>query len=97
MAELNIDKDLDIRPTPLDLKVLQVLVESDGRVVGREYIARQTDIDTASARRVDASLVSVRRWLGPDSLITVRRRGWMLTIGGIQLANYILESMGTPL
>ena len=97
MAELNIDLDLDIKPSPLDLKVLEVLVQSDGRIVGRDYIARQTGIDNSSARRVDASLVSVRRWLGPDSLVTVRRRGWMLTAVGLQLANYIIESLGTPL
>lgn len=96
MAELNIDNDLDIRPSPTDLKVLQVLVESNGRVAGRDFIARQSGIENSSARRVDASLVSVRRWLGPDSLVTVRRRGWMLTVAGLQLANYILESMGTP-
>ena len=97
MAELDIDRDTDIRPSPLDLKVLSVLVESSGKVVGREFIARQTGIDSTSARRVDASLVSVRRWLGPDSLVTVRRRGWMLSVAGLKLASYIIESMGSQL
>ena len=97
MPELDIDKDRDIQPTPLDLKVLKVLVESSGRVVGREFIARQTGIDNSSARRVDASLVSVRRWLGPEALVTVRRRGWMLSVGGLKLASYIIETMGSQL
>jgi len=69
-------------PTPLDLHILRLLVESQGKIVGRDFLARQTGLESASARRVDASLVSIRRWLGADCLVTVRRRGWMLSKDG---------------
>lgn len=82
----------EIHPSPLDLKVLQVLVESNGRVVSRDFIARQAGIDNGSTRRVDSSLVAVRRWLGQDSVVTVRSRGWMLTLAAVQMATYILEN-----
>jgi DNA-binding winged helix-turn-helix (wHTH) protein len=73
---------VDHTPTPLDLHILRLLVESQGKIVGRDFLARQTGLDSASARRVDASLVVIRRWLGADSLVTVRRRGWMLSETG---------------
>jgi DNA-binding winged helix-turn-helix (wHTH) protein len=69
-------------PAPLDLHILRLLVESQGKIVGRDFLARQTGLESASARRVDASLVSIRRWIGADSLVTVRRRGWMLSEAG---------------
>ncbi len=79
MAEPSTPAVLSSPLTPLDIKILEVLVESSGRVVGRDYIARQTGIESSAARRVDASLVALRRTLGPDSLLTVRSRGWMLS------------------
>jgi DNA-binding winged helix-turn-helix (wHTH) protein len=61
-----------------DLAVLKVLVESPDRIVGRETIVRRAGLDSVSMRRADASIVVLRRILGADSIITVRRRGWML-------------------
>ncbi len=80
----------DSRPTPLDIEVLRILVASAGKIVGRDFIARQSGLDSTSARRVDASLVAIRRWLGSDALITVRRRGWMLTSEGHVMAETFL-------
>lgn len=81
----------DSRPTPLDIEVLRILVASAGKIVGRDFIARQSGIDSTSARRVDASLVAIRRWVGPDALVTVRRRGWMLTSEGQETAETFLR------
>lgn len=81
----------DSRPTPLDIEVLRILISSAGKVVGRDFIARQCGIDSTSARRVDASLVAIRRWLGSDALVTVRRRGWMLTSEGHATAETFLR------
>jgi DNA-binding response OmpR family regulator len=91
MAEPSTPPALSGPLTPLDIKVLQVLVESSGRVVGREFIARQTGIESSAARRVDASLVALRRTLGPDSLLTVRSRGWMLSPEGEASARALLQ------
>ena len=81
----------DSRPTPLDIEVLRILAASAGKIVGRDFIARQSGLDSTSARRVDASLVAIRRWLGSDALITVRRRGWMLTSEGHVTAETFLR------
>lgn len=62
-----------------DLSILRVLSASKGRVVSRESILRLAGLDNVSARRADASLVVLRKVLGPDSVITVRSRGWILT------------------
>ena len=78
-------------PTALDLHVLALLVESQGKIVGRDFLARQTGIDSTSARRIDASLVAIRRWLGADCLVTVRRRGWMLNTDGHTAAEAFLR------
>ncbi len=91
MAEPSIPVVLSSPLTPIDIKVLEVLVESSGRVVGRDYIARQTGIESSAARRVDASLVALRRTLGPDSLLTVRSRGWMLSPEGEESARALLQ------
>jgi DNA-binding response OmpR family regulator len=62
-----------------DLSILRVLTDSQGRVVSRESILRLAGLDNVSARRADASVVVLRRVLGAESIITVRRRGWMLS------------------
>jgi len=62
-----------------DLSILRVLSYSKGRVVSRESILRLAGLDNVSARRADASLVVLRKVLGSDSVITIRRRGWMLS------------------
>ena len=75
-----------------DLAVLKVLVESPDRIVGRETIVRRAGLDAVSMRRADASIVVLRRILGSDSIITVRRRGWMLAAEFHAQATTLLHS-----
>jgi len=72
--------------SPTNIKVLRVLWESQGKVSSRETLMRKATLDASSARRVDSSMVVLRRVLGPDSLRTVRQRGWILTEEGFQAA-----------
>ena len=69
-----------------DRAVLDVLCDSAGRVLGRDTILRQAGLDNCVARRCDSSIVNLRRVLGTDSIVTVRRRGWMLTDDGLSRA-----------
>ena len=69
-----------------DMAVLMVLVQSIGRVISRGSILRMAGIDHCGARRCDSAIVSLRRVLGADSIVTVRRRGWMLTEEGVNRA-----------
>ena len=71
--------------------VLSVLVENAGRVVGRREIARRAGLAELSERRCDSLLVNVRRDLGADSIVTVRRRGWMLSPHHIAAAQHLLH------
>lgn len=64
-----------------DQAVLKVLIESPDRIVGRETIVRRAGLDSVTMRRADASIVVLRRILGAEAIITVRRRGWMLASG----------------
>lgn len=82
-------EDLNLSAT--DTKVLRVLFESGGKVLSRETVMRKAGIDASSARRIDSSIVILRRVLGPDAVRTVRRRGWMLTEEGAMAARRFLE------
>jgi DNA-binding winged helix-turn-helix (wHTH) protein len=62
-----------------DLSILRVLSDAKGRVVSRDSLLRLAGIDNVSTRRADASLVVLRKVLGAENIITVRRRGWMLS------------------
>jgi DNA-binding winged helix-turn-helix (wHTH) protein len=67
--------------TPLGAQeraVLRILVEQGGRVISRHELARRCGLTELHERRCDSILVHVRQALGPDSIVTVRRRGWML-------------------
>lgn len=78
-----------------DSAVLQVLREHAGRIVGRATINRQAGLDHCTERRCDSAIVSLRRVLGQDSIVTVRRRGWMLTDGGAGRATDLLGPIRT--
>jgi DNA-binding response OmpR family regulator len=66
--------------------VLQVLLANRARVIGRRELARLAGLSELSERRCDSVLVNLRRALGADSILTVRRRGWMLSPSGARAA-----------
>ena len=66
--------------------VLNVLLINHGRVISRRELARRAGLANLSERRCDSLLVAIRRALGPDSVLTVRSRGWMLTDQAIDAA-----------
>jgi len=70
--------------------VLAVLVANRQRVVGRRELARAAGLAELSERRCDSVLVGVRRLLGPDSIVTVRSRGWMIAESAVALAEELL-------
>jgi DNA-binding response OmpR family regulator len=67
--------------------VLNVLVASRGRVISRRELARRAGLADLSERRCDSLLVAIRRALGPNALVTVRSRGWMLSDEAIDAAS----------
>jgi len=66
--------------------VLNVLLINRGRVISRRELARRAGLANLSERRCDGLLVAIRRALGPDSVVTVRGRGWMLSGDAIEAA-----------
>jgi len=66
--------------------VLAVLLINRGRVISRRELARRAGLADLSERRCDSLLVAIRRALGPDSVLTVRSRGWMLSGGAVDAA-----------
>ncbi|MGA1035677.1 MAG: helix-turn-helix domain-containing protein, partial [Ilumatobacteraceae bacterium] len=64
--------------SPQELAVYRALLERQGRVVSRSELARSAAIADLSDRRCDSLIVGVRRAVGAERIVTVRRRGWML-------------------
>jgi DNA-binding response OmpR family regulator len=77
--------------TSTDFAILEALADNYGRLVGREYLTRRAGLDGSSPRRVDASLVALRKTIGTEALVSVRRRGWMLTEEGYNASLAILS------
>jgi DNA-binding winged helix-turn-helix (wHTH) protein len=67
--------------------VLGVLLVNRGRVISRRELARRAGLANLSERRCDSLLVAIRRALGPESVVTVRSRGWMLSDEAIGAAS----------
>lgn len=79
---------------PREIAVLDALVQNAGRVVYREQLRRDAGLDELHVRRCESVLVDIRRALGPEALVTVRRRGWRLSPDGVALAMAIVSSLG---
>lgn len=77
-------------------QVLLALLESAGRVVTRTELAERAGIADLNDRRCDSVLVSIRRILPPNSLMTVRKRGWVLTPAGAVAAREALVEQPPP-
>lgn len=64
--------------TSQERAVYEVLASNAGRVLSRAELARRAGLADLSARRCDSLIVGIRRAIGHDRVVTVRRRGWML-------------------
>ena len=83
--------------TRSDIAILEVLVANPGRILSRASLLRSAGLETLSERRCDASLVILRRVLGAESIITVRRRGWMLSENALVAAIALLTAVADKL
>jgi DNA-binding response OmpR family regulator len=83
--------------TRSDVAILEVLVTNMGRILSRTSLLQSAGLETMSERRCDASLVTLRRVLGPESIITVRRRGWMLSENALVTAMTLLAAVADKL
>jgi DNA-binding response OmpR family regulator len=63
--------------TSQERAVYDVLAQHSGKVVSRSELARLAGISALSERRCDSLIVGIRRRLGREQIVTVRRRGWM--------------------
>jgi DNA-binding response OmpR family regulator len=64
--------------TPQERAVYDVLAEHAGKVISRSEIAREAGIGNLNVRRCDSLIVGIRRCVGAERIVTVRRRGWMM-------------------
>lgn len=73
--------------------MLVALVTHRDRVLGRRELARLAGLAELSERRCDSVLVGLRRTLGPDSILTVRSRGWRLADDAVPTAQRALDRL----
>ena len=64
--------------TAQERAVYDVLAAHAGQGISRGDIAREAGITNLNARRCDSLIVGIRRCVGADRIVTVRRRGWMM-------------------
>jgi DNA-binding response OmpR family regulator len=80
-----------------DLAILSALVANNGRIMSRAALLQQAGLQSFTERRCDASLVTLRKALGPKSIITVRQRGWMLRENALVTAMSLLAVVADKL
>lgn len=91
--ETTVNAAIALSATPLpphESAVLRSLIACSGRVVSRRELSRLAGIADLNERRCDSLLVSIRRALGPESIHTVRGRGWMINHAAIDQATSML-------
>ena len=74
--------------------MLAVLVEQQGRIIDRDGLRLHAGLKDLNVRRCESALVGVRRALGNDAVVTVRRRGWRLSPDALAVALTIISSLG---
>jgi DNA-binding winged helix-turn-helix (wHTH) protein len=74
--------------------VLSVLLSNQHRVISRGELSKLAGLEGLSERRCDSVLVQIRRYLGPESVTTVRGRGWRLSAGHVGAATAALAEAG---
>ena len=85
---------MEIRLGERERAVLAALVDNSERVVDRDRLRRDAGLTELNPRRCDAALVSIRRALGDDAVVTVRRRGWRLNPDVVAVAMALIASLG---
>ncbi|MBI4883372.1 MAG: helix-turn-helix domain-containing protein [Actinobacteria bacterium] len=76
--------------TPREREVLGILVANRGRVLARHELAHQAGLEDLHDRRCDKVLVRLRERLGNNAIVTVRSRGWMLSLDAVGQATDLL-------
>ena len=74
----------------VDRRILNALLQQRGKISSRDTLARLAAVESLTSRRVDVSIVAIRRALGSESITTIRQRGWMLTPHGVAKAEILL-------
>lgn len=86
---------LDGRVTELtdrELAVLRAL--GRGAVVSRADLIRDAGLSELSARRCESLIMTLRRILGPESIVNLRRRGWRL-VADVEFVGEAASPAGT--
>ena len=78
--------------TEADLSVLRVLVARSGRITNRDDLNKLAGL-SGSQRRCEAVLVNLRKALGDEAIVTIRRRGWMLDNSVVAAAIALINSL----
>jgi DNA-binding response OmpR family regulator len=74
-----------------DRAVLRVLIERVGKVTDRASLNKMAGL-TGTPRRCETILVTLRRALGEDAIVTIRRRGWMLSEAALPRARRLIDT-----
>lgn len=74
----------------VDRRILDALLQQEGKITSRDTLMRLAAVESLTNRRVDVSIVVLRKILGQNSIQTVRQRGWMLTETGLMAAHKLL-------